>query len=382
MKQRAMIAMALAAEPDLLIADEPTTALDVTIQAQILNLLQEIQQKTNMGLLFITHDLGVVSQIADRIAVMQQGRIVEQTAADDFFADPQHAYSRQLLAAIPSWENRDREVVEIKETETPELKVENLKVYFPVRKGVLKRTVGYIKAVDDVSFSLYEGRTLALVGESGSGKTTSGKGILWLTPPTGGKIQYGQQVLSDFGAKIMHQMRGKLQIIFQDPYASMNPRMTVAEIIEEGMVAQKVGKTAHERQARMEELLESVGLSADHKYRYPHEFSGGQRQRICIARALAVEPKILICDEPTSSLDVTVQMQILKLLLQLQKKSGLAYLLITHDFSVVAYLADEVAVMYQGKIVEYGPVDRILHAPEHEYTQSLLASVPAIKGRT
>ncbi len=382
MKQRVVIAMALAAEPDLLIADEPTTALDVTIQAQILNLLQEIQQKTNMGLLFITHDLGVVSQIADRIAVMQQGRIVEQTAADDFFADPQHAYSRQLLAAIPSWENRDREVVEITATETPELKVENLKVYFPIRKGVLKRTVGYIKAVDDVSFSLYEGRTLALVGESGSGKTTSGKGILWLSPPTGGKIQYGQQVLSDFGAKIMHQMRGKLQIIFQDPYASMNPRMTVAEIIEEGMVAQKVGKTAHERQARMEELLELVGLSADHKYRYPHEFSGGQRQRICIARALAVEPKILICDEPTSSLDVTVQMKILKLLLQLQKKSGLAYLLITHDFSVVAYLADEVAVMYQGKIVEHGPVDRILHSPEHEYTQSLLASVPAIKGRT
>ena len=382
MKQRAMIAMALAAEPDLLIADEPTTALDVTIQAQILNLLQEIQQKTNMGLLFITHDLGVVSQIADRIAVMQDGRIVEQTAADDFFADPQHAYSRQLLAAIPSWENRDREVVEITATETPELKVENLKVYFPIRKGVLKRTVGYIKAVDDVSFSLYEGRTLALVGESGSGKTTSGKGILWLSPPTGGKIQYGQQVLSDFGAKIMHQMRGKLQIIFQDPYASMNPRMTVAEIIEEGMVAQKVGKTAHERQARMEELLELVGLSADHKYRYPHEFSGGQRQRICIARALAVEPKILICDEPTSSLDVTVQMRILKLLLQLQKKSGLAYLLITHDFSVVAYLADEVAVMYQGKIVEHGPVDRVLHSPEHDYTRSLLASVPAIKGRT
>jgi len=382
MKQRAMIAMALAAEPDLLIADEPTTALDVTIQAQILNLLQEIQQKTNMGLLFITHDLGVVSQIADRIAVMQDGRIVEQTAADDFFADPQHAYSRQLLAAIPSWENRDREVVEITATETPELKVENLKVYFPIRKGVLKRTVGYIKAVDDVSFSLYEGRTLALVGESGSGKTTSGKGILWLSPPTGGKNQYDQQVLSDFGAKIMHQMRGKLQIIFQDPYASMNPRMTVAEIIEEGMVAQKVGKTAHERQARMEELLELVGLSADHKYRYPHEFSGGQRQRICIARALAVEPKILICDEPTSSLDVTVQMKILKLLLQLQKKSGLAYLLITHDFSVVAYLADEVAVMYQGKIVEHGPVDRILHSPEHDYTQSLLASVPAIKGRT
>jgi peptide/nickel transport system ATP-binding protein len=361
MKQRAMIAMALAAEPALLIADEPTTALDVTIQAQILDLLREIQTKRSMSLLFITHDLGVVSQMADRIAVMQQGQIIEQASSNEFFTNPQHAYSQQLLKAIPTWENREREVVEIKATEKPKLKVDNLKVHFPIRKGVFKRTVGHVKAVDGVSFSLYEGRTLALVGESGSGKTTSGKGILWLTPPTAGKIQYEEQMLSDLGAKVMHQMRGKLQIIFQDPYSSMNPRMTVAEIIEEGMAAQKVGKTSEERQARIEELLVQVGLAADHKYRYPHEFSGGQRQRICIARALAVEPKIIICDEPTSSLDVTVQMQILKLLTHLQKQSGLAYLLITHDFSVVAYMADEVAVMYKGKIVEHGPVEHILH---------------------
>jgi peptide/nickel transport system ATP-binding protein len=379
MKQRAMIAMALAAEPGLLIADEPTTALDVTIQAQILELLRNIQKNTAMSLLFITHDLGVVAKIADRIAVMQKGKIVEQAKTDDFFAQPQHLYSRQLLNAIPSWRNREREIRHVAVHEQPELKVESLKVYFPIRKGVLKRTVGYIKAVDDVTFSLYEGQTLALVGESGSGKTTTGKGILRLTPPTSGKIQYEEQLLADLNAKVMHQMRGKLQIIFQDPYASMNPRMTVAEIIEEGMAAQNIGRSALERRARIDELLELVGLKADHKFRYPHEFSGGQRQRICIARALAVQPKIIICDEPTSSLDVTVQMQILKLLLQLQKKSGLAYLLITHDFSVVAYLADEVAVMYQGKIVEHGPVEHILHTPQHSYTQKLLASVPKIK---
>jgi len=381
MKQRAMIAMALAAEPDLLIADEPTTALDVTIQLQILDLLRDIQKKKNMSLLFISHDLGVVSQMADRIAVMQKGCIVEQASSDEFFTNPQHAYSRQLLAAIPTWTNRERGVTEIGAREKPELKVENLKVYFPIRKGVFKRTVGHIKAVNDVSFSLYEGRTLALVGESGSGKTTSGKGILRLTPPTAGKIEYEDQVLSDLGASLMHQMRGKLQIIFQDPYASMNPRMTVAEIIEEGMAAQKIGRSTEERRCRIEELLELVGLSADHIFRYPHEFSGGQRQRICIARALAVEPKIIICDEPTSSLDVTIQMQVLKLLIELQKKSGLAYLLITHDFSVVAYMADEVAVMYKGEIVEHGPVEHILHTPEHPYTQKLLASVPSIKGR-
>ena len=332
-----------------------------------------------MSVLFITHDLGVVAQIADRIAVMQKGKIVEQTSSNEFFTNPQHLYSKQLLAAIPSWENREREVAEIKADEKPKLKVENLKVYFPIRKGIFKRTVGHIKAVEDVSFSLYEGRTLALVGESGSGKTTSGKGLLWLTPPTAGKIQYDEQILSNLGAKIMHQMRGKLQIIFQDPYSSMNPRMTVAEIIEEGMVSQKIGKTAEEREACIEELLEQVGLLTDHKYRYPHEFSGGQRQRICIARALAVKPKIIICDEPTSSLDVTVQMQILKLLGQLQKTSELAYLLITHDFSVVAYLADEVAVMYEGKIVEHGPVEHILHSPQHPYTKKLLSSVPTIE---
>jgi peptide/nickel transport system ATP-binding protein len=379
MKQRAMIAMALAAKPDLLIADEPTTASDVTIQAQILELLQDIQKKATMSVLFITHDLGVVAQIADRIAVMQKGKIVEQASSDEFFTNPKHLYSKQLLAAIPSWENREREVAAIKANEKPKLKVENLKVYFPIRKGIFKRTVGHIKAVEDVSFSLYAGRTLALVGESGSGKTTSGKGLLWLTPPTAGKIQYDEQILSNLGAKIMHQMRGKLQIIFQDPYASMNPRMTVAEIIEEGMVSQKIGKNAEEREAGIEELLEQVGLSKDHKFRYPHELSGGQRQRICIARALAVKPQIIVCDEPTSSLDVTVQMQILKLLGQLQKTKGLAYLLITHDFSVVAYLADEVAVMYQGKIVEHGPVEHILHSPQHPYTKKLLASVPTIE---
>ena len=386
MKQRIMIAIALAGEPELLIADEPTTALDVTIQAQVLELLQQLQKDTGMAMLFITHDLGVASNIADHIGVMYNGKIVEQKSSKEFFSGHKHPYSQQLFDALPSKEKRNREAMgkpqRHKRQAVPILRVRDLKVYFPIKKGLFKRTVGYVRAVDGVSIEISSGETVAVVGESGSGKTTMGKGILQLFRPTEGSVVFEGEELTTMSDKELRSRRSDIQIIFQDPYSSMNPRMMIVDIIEEGMIAQGIGKDKKERLQKVDELLQQVGLETAYKFRYPHEFSGGQRQRICIARALAVEPKLIICDEPTSSLDVSVQSHILELLNKLQEKLGLAYLFITHNISVVEYFAHYVAVMYQGKIVEQGPVDEVLYNPQHAYTRELLSAVPRIKTGT
>tara|TARA_B110000977_G_scaffold44751_2_gene60887 strand:- start:7935 stop:9575 length:1641 start_codon:yes stop_codon:yes gene_type:complete len=389
MRQRVMIAMALAAQPDLLIADEPTTALDVTIQAQVLELLKDLQSQFNMGLLFITHDLAVVKQTADRIAVMHQGELVEQGSSEAFFAAPKHAYSRTLLGAIPTAQKRQQRnheqgleqskgVIANSAAAEPLLSVRNLQVHFPIRAGVFRRTVDYVRAVDDVSFDLHAAKTLALVGESGCGKTTVGKAIVQLLKSNQGSVQFQQRDLQSLNNEDLRKTRRDLQIVFQDPYSSLNPRMLVGDILEEGMTTLAVLKTAQDRQRKIKLLLDQVGLPADSLLRYPHEFSGGQRQRISIARALAVEPKLIVCDEPTSALDVSVQAQVLNLLIDLQAELGMSYLFITHDMAVVSYLADEVAVMHQGRIVEQGPTEQILLEPQHHYTQSLLAAVPSL----
>ena len=387
MKQRVMIAIALACEPKLLIADEPTTALDVTIQATVLDLINELQQKFNMAILFITHDLAVVKQVADHVAVMKHGKIVEQSSNEMFFSNPKHDYSWELFAALPAIEKRGKpllatnkleKTVDQQVTEKDTLRVSDLKVHFPIKKGFFKRTVGHVKAVDGVTLEIPPGKTVALVGESGSGKTTVGKGILRLVQPTSGEVTYLGLPIHEIGKQQLLEQRTNLQIVFQDPFSSMNPRMLVGDIIEEGMKALNVLKDSEARKQRVLELLEQVGLSKDAHLRYPHEFSGGQRQRICIARALAVNPKIIICDEPTSALDVSVQAQILDLLNDLQRRLGISYLFITHNMSVVAYFADRVAVMHQGKIVEQGEVKQVLTNPQHEYTKKLLAAVPKL----
>ena len=389
MKQRVMVAIALACEPRLLIADEPTTALDVTIQAQVLELINDLQRQFGMAILFITHDLAVVKQVADHVAVMKDGVIVEQSSNEVFFSSPQHAYSWDLFAALPAMEKRGKPLLErngqalqkpaVEDvTGDSVLRVRDLAVYFPIRKGLFKRTVGHVKAVDGVSLDISPGQTVALVGESGSGKTTVGKGILRLVQPTLGEVTYlGMPILELDRSRLMEQ-RANLQIVFQDPYSSMNPRMLVGSIIEEGIKALNVISDAQARRQRVLELLEQVGLDRDAHLRYPHEFSGGQRQRICIARALAVNPKIIVCDEPTSALDVSVQAQILDLLNQLQEQYAISYLFITHNMSVVAYFADRVAVMYQGRIVEQGEVEQVLTDPQHEYTKQLLGAVPRL----
>ena len=382
MKQRIMIAIALAGKPDLLIADEPTTALDVTIQAQVLNLLRKLQSETGMSILFITHDIGVASQMADHIAVMQNGSIVELKTKKELFSNPENAYTQKLFDAIPSWEKRteENEIEEIERTErTSLLKVKDLKVYYPIRKGIFKRTIGHVRAVDSVTIDLHAGETVAIVGESGSGKTTMGKAILQLLEVTSGDITYQKTDLNRLAAPSLRKLRSDIQIVFQDPYSSMNPRMMVNDIIQEGMLAQGMGESKKERDEHTVKLLEQVGLLPEHRYRYPHEFSGGQRQRICIARALAVKPKLIICDEPTSALDVSVQAQILSLLKDLQKEYQLGYLFITHNISVVEYIAHYVAVMYEGKIVEQGAVEKILKNPKNPYTKNLLSAVPRIE---
>ena len=387
--QRVMIAMALACEPDLLIADEPTTALDVTIQAQVLELLRSIRDKRGLSILFITHDMGVVNEMADRVAVMKQGVIVEQADKDHFFSNPQHPYTQQLLAdAIPKQFFKP-----VLDTHSL-LQINDLKVHFPIKKGLFQRTVGQVKAVDGVTLTIKKGQTLALVGESGSGKSTIGQAILKLVNSTSGSVNFtssnananangsGIESLVDFTAlteKQMKPFRKKVQVIFQDPFSALNPRMTISEIIREGMDSLQVGsRVKKDQDARIEELLEQVGLLAEHKHRFPHEFSGGQRQRIGIARALAVEPELIICDEPTSALDVTVRAQVLNLLEDLQQKYQLSFLFITHDLSIIPAIAHEVAVMKEGRIVEQGSVEQVMRFPKHEYTQALLNSAPKL----
>ncbi|HEC85779.1 MAG TPA: ABC transporter ATP-binding protein [Thioploca sp.] len=377
MKQRVMIAMALACEPKLLIADEPTTALDVTIQMQILELIKSLQKERNLSILLITHDLSVVAKMANRVAVMRSGEILEQAAAEDFFKAPKHPYSQQLLNSVLT----RREIPSVPQI-PPEggilLEVENLKVYFPVRKGLFRRVVDNVKAVDDISLQIEDAKTLALVGESGSGKTTVANSLVRLLEPTTGKIKFKGEDRLSLTKKQLKQHRRDIQIIFQDPYSSLNPRMRVGEIIEEGMQALGIEKSHIKRQERIDKILKQVELNIDKKSRFPHELSGGERQRVAIARALAVKPKLIICDEPTSALDLSIRSQILDLLRKLQRKEGLTYLLITHDMSVVGNFADRVAVMYQGKIVEQGTVAEIFDNPQQAYTQALLSSVLTI----
>ncbi len=448
MKQRVMIAIALACDPDLLIADEPTTALDVTVQAQVLELLRELQRSRGMAMLLITHDLGVVAQMAQQVAVMYAGEIIETAPVAAFFAGPAHPYSRKLFESLPDRAGRGKTLAAIRGTvpaltrqftgcrfaercdsalahcadtippwgavrdgqlakchlyggdeqgvmgderkagpqeevlpspiahHSSLLQVEDLKVHFPVRKGLLQRIKGQVKAVDGVSLEIAPGRTLGLVGESGCGKTTVGKGLLRLVPPTGGRVLFDGVDLLTLNRSALRSRRRQAQIIFQDPYASLNPRVRIGDALEEGMLALGVGATAEERALRIDALLVEVGLAPDVKGRYPHEFSGGQRQRIAIARALSVEPQLIVCDEPTSALDVSVQAQILNLLKRLQRDKGLAYLFISHNMAVVEYMADELAVMYLGRIVERGAVADVLRTPRHPYTQALLAAVP------
>ncbi|RLA67510.1 MAG: ABC transporter ATP-binding protein, partial [Epsilonproteobacteria bacterium] len=373
-----MIAIALACEPELLIADEPTTALDVTIQAQVLALLKQICKQRKLSILFITHDMAVVSEMADRVAVMKEGKIVEEAECKAFFSKPKHPYTQQLLADARA----TKAVSKAKNKKEVLLEVEGLKVYFPIKKGFFQRRTGFVKAVDDVSFSIAKGKTLALVGESGSGKSTIGKAILSLLDETVGTVRFEKQNLIGLDKKSLSPYRRKIQVVFQDPFSALNPRMTIAEIIREGMKSLDVGPKERKAQdAYIEALLVKVELEASHMHRYPHEFSGGQRQRIGIARALAVKPELIICDEPTSALDVSVRTQVLALLTKLQKESGVSYLFITHDLSMLSMIADEVAVMQEGKIVEQGLVEEIMENPQHPYTQKLLASVPKIQNK-
>jgi peptide/nickel transport system ATP-binding protein len=375
-RQRIMIAIALAGEPQLLIADEPTTALDVTIQEQIMALLKRIQKQKGMALWLISHDLALVSNLADRVAVMQNGKIVEMGSNEAFFVHPKHPYTQELLAALPSM---DSCLNHPREEKPPLLKLTDFKVYYPIRKGIFKRVVDHVKAVDGVSFELQQGKTLALVGESGCGKTSLGKGLLNLIPGTSGEVLFEGVSLNQLQGDELRLKRSEMQIVFQDPFSSMNPRMLVGEIIDEGVRALHPETSAAERREQVEILLQQVDLPVSSANRYPHEFSGGQRQRICIARALAVKPKLIVCDEPTSALDVSVQAQIIELLNTLQEQQGLSYLFITHNIAVVAEIADEVAVMNQGKIVEYGHVEQVLKNPINEYTQELLSAVPVLK---
>ncbi|MCA9229058.1 MAG: ABC transporter ATP-binding protein [Planctomycetales bacterium] len=437
-KQRVMIAMALSCNPKLLIADEPTTALDVTIQAQILDMLRKLRDSRGMAILFITHDLGVIAEIADEVLVMYQGEMVEHGPVLDIFSNPQHPYTKGLLACRPRldsvyrrlptvddfmetevvdgqiriiekkmtderlqelteqgrgrllhpqselaamghpWEQTPREAdtSTVSEAAAPLLDVRDLQVHFPVRRGVFSRVVDYVRAVDGISFKVYQGQTLGLVGESGCGKTTAGRAILRLIEPTGGEVRFDGVKLADLGAKQLRKIRSRMQIIFQDPYGSLNPRMTIESAITEPMVIQGIGTSRRDRRDRAAALLEEVDLEPDHLRRYPHEFSGGQRQRICIARAIAVKPEFIICDESVSALDVSVQAQVLNLLNDLQDKHGLTYIFISHDLSVVKFMADMMAVMNKGKIVEFGPSEAIYADPQEAYTRRLISATP------
>ena len=405
-KQRVMIAMALISNPKVLIADEPTTALDVTVQKEILKLLKELQRENGMGMIFITHDLGVVSEIADDVIVMNKGIIVERGTTRDILNNPQHPYTKGLIACRPpldyrlerlpvvkefldgKWSDNDqvkRELLitdeirqkqhELLYSQEPILKVQNLKTWYPLRKGVFGRTYDYIKSVNDVSFDVYPGETLGLVGESGCGKTTLGRSILRLVEPTSGKVIFEGRDITKLNNKELREYRKQAQIVFQDPYSSLNPRICVGDSIAEPMLVHGIEKDAKKRRERVCRLLEEVGLEASHYQRYPHEFSGGQRQRICIARALAVNPKLIICDESVSALDVSVQAQVLNLINRLKKEFGFTYIFISHDLGVVRFMSDRVVVMYNGKIQEMNEADALFNNPQNDYTKKLIAAI-------
>ncbi|KGR78261.1 ABC transporter ATP-binding protein [Ureibacillus sinduriensis] len=375
MRQRAMIAMALACNPSLLIADEPTTALDVTIQAQILTLMKNMQEKLGTSIILITHDLGVVAGMCDRVIVMKEGEIVEEGTTEEIFDNPKHDYTKRLLNALPKLhEKKEPKKAPLLsanlDLSKPLLEIKSLKKHFDLGHG------DTLKAVDDLSFEIYPGETLGLVGESGSGKSTTGRTILQLHEPTDGDVLYKGIPITRLSKKQLKTMRRHMQIIFQDPYSSLNPRKKVLDIIGEALDLHGLAKSKEERRARVEELLELVGLNKAHASRYPHEFSGGQRQRIGIARALAVDPEFIVCDEPLSALDVSIQKQIVDLLKDLQHRLGLTYLFIAHDLSMVKHISDRVAVMYGGKIVELAESEELYSNPQHPYTKALLQSIP------
>jgi microcin C transport system ATP-binding protein len=367
-RQRVMIAMALANEPDLLIADEPTTALDVTIQAQILTLLGELRAKFGMALLLITHDLGIVRKMVDRVCVMSAGAIVEAGATREIFESPQHPYTRHLLAAEP------RRVARAPRADAPVvIEARDVRVWFPIRRGLLRRTVGHIKAVDGVSLAVREGQTVGVVGESGSGKTTLGLALLRLQSCQG-RIRFGGLELQGVGARALRPLRRTMQIVFQDPFGALSPRMSVAQIVGEGLGVHGIGATAAERRDLIDAALQEVGIDPALRDRYPHEFSGGQRQRIAIARAMVLKPRCVVLDEPTSALDMSVQAQVVDLLRELQARHGLAYLFISHDLKVIRAMSDEILVMRDGRVVEQGPTERIFEHPEQAYTRALMAA--------
>ena len=387
-RQRVMIAMALACEPDLLIADEPTTALDVTVQAEILKLMRELQQRTRMSILFITHDLGVVAQIADRVAVMQNGKIVEQGPTRSVLRDPQHRYTKSLMASLP--ENLPRESrrggaaeqVPKMAADRSLIRVDNLRVHYPVRSGLLRRITAYVKAVDGVNLSIERGQIVALVGGSGCGKTTLGRALLRLVKPGAGSIYFQGEDLTRAKPARMKQLRSKLQYIFQDPASSLNPRLSVATTLVEPMAVHGIGDSHEHRLQLAENALRDVQLEPRHLWRFPHQFSGGQKQRIGIARALCLNPDFIVCDEITSSLDVSVQAGILKLLLLLREQRNIALLFITHDIGVVEYISDKTAVMHRGKIVEMGDTASVCGRPENPYTRRLISAVPRVSKLT
>ena len=414
-KQRVMIAMAMSCQPSVLVADEPTTALDVTVQKTILELMQKLQKEHDMGILFITHDLGVIAELADKVVVMYKGDIVEQGSVWDIFNNPQHPYTKGLLACRPPLDKRYKFLPTVSDfmktndkgeniandisvedftkglvisksdrdkaqktlfSQQPILEIKNLKTYFPIRNGFFGGITNYVKAVDDISFDVYPGETLGLVGESGCGKTTTGRTILRLNEPTAGQMLYKGRDIASFDENELREFRKEVQIIFQDPYSSLNPRMTIGNAIMEPMKVHGILDSNDERRKRVEELLEKVSLGGEHFNRYPHEFSGGQRQRIGIARALAVNPKFIICDESVSALDVSVQAQVLNLLNDLKQEFGLTYIFISHDLSVVKYMSDRMVVMQNGKIEEMGDADQIYSEAKTTYTQRLIAAIP------